>query len=60
MTSADRARHNGIITRIYTLIAQIRYDIDQPGYEAKAAGTLREIARLAQAEAHALDGPGQA
>jgi hypothetical protein len=58
MTSVERQRHNALVTRIYTLIAQIRYDIDLPGYEEKAAATMLEIGRLAVAEAHALNPPG--
>jgi hypothetical protein len=57
MTSVERQRHNALVTRIYTLIAQIRYDIDLPGYEEKAAATMREIARLGQGEAQALGYP---
>jgi hypothetical protein len=57
MTSVERQRHNALVTRIYTLIAQIRYDIDLPGYEEKAAATFREICRLAQGEAQALGYP---
>jgi hypothetical protein len=54
MTSQERQRHNAIVGGIYILIAQIRYDIDQPGYDQAAAKTLREIGRLAYGEAHAL------
>jgi hypothetical protein len=55
MTSAERQRHNAIVGGIYIKIAQVRHDIDLPGYNTMAAATLREIARLAMGEAHALD-----
>jgi hypothetical protein len=55
MTSAERQRHNAIVGGIYIKIAQVRHDIDTPGYNKLAADTLREISRLALGEAHALD-----
>jgi hypothetical protein len=55
MNTLERNRHNGIVMQVYTAIAQVRRDIDEPGYNKKAASILREIGRLAYGEAHALD-----
>jgi hypothetical protein len=59
MTTAERTRHNHIVMQIYTAIAQIRRDIDEPGYNEKAALTLRAIAQQALAEAGCLDPEGE-
>ena len=59
MNREERQRHNAIVTSIYVQIAQVRHSIDEPGYEKRAAATLREICRLAQGEAQALGYPGE-